>query len=238
MRNKQWIALTGLCLLLGACAGRPSQAQLDETKQQAVYASDAAAWAKLTEWAQRQDPAAALALAEAYASPNTAKGWAAAVPWYRHAAEWGSGTAAFQLARLYAKGIGVAASAAQSSHWLNVAAERKHPGASCVLGLRAKEAGDLASAKHWFEQAAAGGSAEAMFQLGIAYQEGAGVKADARRAREWYERAAKLEMPAALQTLAMAYQSGDLGLPHDEIKATEMFNLAAHAAREFQSELF
>ncbi|POZ61447.1 tetratricopeptide repeat protein [Chromobacterium alticapitis] len=238
MFNRNLIPLAALCLALLGCAGRPSQAQLDEAKQQAVFAGDAAAWSHLVEWAGARNPAAALSLAEAYAAADTPKGWAQAAPWLQRAAEWGSGPAAFRLARLYAKGVGVAASRAQSSHWLHVAAERENPGAACVLGLRAKEAGDMSTAHRWFEQAAAGGSAEAMFQLGIAYQEGQGVKADIARARGWYEKAARLEMPAALQTLAMAYQSGDLGLPRDEIKASELFNLTAHAIHDFESEVF
>ncbi|MBM2883371.1 sel1 repeat family protein [Chromobacterium phragmitis] len=238
MQKIIWIAAAAFCLALCGCAGRPSQAELDAAKQQAIYASDGAAWARLNDWANQHDPVAARSLAEAYAASGTPQAWSQAAPWFQRAAEWGDGLAAFRLAKLYAKGLGVKPSRAQSNHWLHVAAERQQADAACVLGLRAKDAGDVMAAKQWFEQAAAHGSAEAMFQLGIAYQEGIGVPADAKRALDWYERSAKLEMPAALQTLAMAYQAGDLGLPRDEIKASEMFNLAAHAIHDFESEVF
>ncbi|OHX20062.1 hypothetical protein BI344_15315 [Chromobacterium sphagni] len=230
-------AIAALSMLAG-CAGKPSQAKLDDTRQHALFARDAAAWQRLEDWARNDDPDAQRTLAEALSSDGGMAGWRKARPWYQAAAERGDALSAFRLARIYAKGLGAAADAGQSARWLALAAQRKQADAACMLGLRAKDGGDAAAARGWFELAAQQGSAEAMFQLGIAYQEGLGVAADQPRARGWYEKAARLEMPAALQTLAMAYEGGDLGLKKDPAKAAELFNLAAHAIHDFESALF
>ncbi|OHX14453.1 hypothetical protein BI347_13780 [Chromobacterium sphagni] len=224
--------------LLAGCAGKPSQAELDDARQHAVFVHDAAAWQRLEEWAGDDDPAAQRTLAEALSSAGGIEGWRKARPWYEKAAAGGDAWSAFRLARIYAKGLGVAVDAGESGRWLTLAAQRRQPDAACMLGLRAKDGGDARAAWQWFELAAQQGSAEAMFQLGIAYQEGLGVAVDLPRARGWYEKAARLEMPAALQTLAMAYEGGDLGLTKDPAKASELFNLAAHAVHDFESALF
>ncbi len=236
--NMSWIAAVAAVSILAGCAAKPSQAQLDDARQHAQFANDAAAWRQLEDWARNDDADAQRALAEALASDGGMAGWRKARPWYQAAAERGDALSAFRLARIYAKGLGVAADAGQSDRWLALAARRRQADAACMLGLRAKDGGDAAAAGSWFELAAARGSAEAMFQLGIAYQEGLGVAVDLPRARGWYEQAARLEMPAALQTLAMAYEGGDLGLKKDPAKASELFNLAAHAIHDFESALF
>ena len=49
---------------------------------------------------------------------------------------------------------------------------------------------DYAQARQWYEKAAVGGIAAAMFNLGRAYENGEAVPMDHHRAREWYEKAA------------------------------------------------
>ncbi|UTH72997.1 tetratricopeptide repeat protein [Chromobacterium sp. IIBBL 290-4] len=235
MKRMSWLLL---CCALSACAGKPTQAELDDARQHALFARDADAWRKLKQWAQSGDPAAQRALADALVNPGSPAAWRDAAPWYRQAAEQGDAESAFRLARMHGKGLAGEKNAAQSAYWLGRAAQGGQPDAACLLGLRAKDRGDQATARGWFARAAAKGSSEAMFQLAIIYQEGLGVRPDRAKALDWYQRAAKLEMPGALQTLAMAYQDGDLGLPRDAIKAGEMFNLAAHATHEFESQLF
>lgn len=50
---------------------------------------------------------------------------------------------------------------------------------------------DHAQARHWFQKAAADGSAAAMHNLGAMYEHGHGVAQDYAEARGWYRRAAK-----------------------------------------------
>lgn len=234
--------ISAMALGLGACSNKPSQAQLDDTRQHALFARDPAALQQLERWAAADDADAQRTLAETLAEPATPEAWRKARPWFERAARLGDAHSAFRLARIYAKGLGTPVNPALSEQWLVIAADRKQADARCLLGLHAKSPvngkPDLARANHWFELAAEQGSAEAMFQLGIAYQEGIGVVRDIAKARDWYEKAARKEMPAALQTLAMAYENGDLGVKQDHIKASELFNLAAHAVHDFESELF
>jgi hypothetical protein len=49
---------------------------------------------------------------------------------------------------------------------------------------------DYAKARDWYEKAADGGNPDAMFKLGVIYQNGQGVALDYAKAREWYEKAA------------------------------------------------
>jgi len=49
---------------------------------------------------------------------------------------------------------------------------------------------DYATARHWWEQAAAQGHASAQYRLGVLYQKGRGVPQDAATAREWFEKSA------------------------------------------------
>ena len=42
----------------------------------------------------------------------------------------------------------------------------------------------------WYKKAAAGGNAEAMYQVGRAYENGSGVREDVQQAVNWYDQAA------------------------------------------------
>jgi TPR repeat protein len=49
---------------------------------------------------------------------------------------------------------------------------------------------DYATARHWWEQAAAQGNARALYRLGVLYQKGRGAPQDDATAREWFEKSA------------------------------------------------
>jgi len=71
-----------------------------------------------------------------------------------------------------------------------------------LLGLLCLKGGgiphDHAQARHWFQKAAAAGSAAAMHNLGAMYEHGHGVAQDYAQARGWYRRAAEAgHAPAA-----------------------------------------
>jgi TPR repeat protein len=64
---------------------------------------------------------------------------------------------------------------------------------------------DHAQARHWFQQAAAAGSAAAMHNLGAMYEHGRGVAQDYAQARGWYRRAAEAcNAPAAERLYRLA----------------------------------
>jgi len=72
---------------------------------------------------------------------------------------------------------------------------------------------DHAQARHWFQKAAAAGSAAAMHNLGAMYEHGHGVAQDYAQARGWYRRAAEAgNAPAAerLYRLAAPVPNGQL----------------------------
>ncbi|MBR4877012.1 MAG: SEL1-like repeat protein, partial [Rhodocyclaceae bacterium] len=60
---------------------------------------------------------------------------------------------------------------------------------------------DYARARHWFEQVAAQGHAQAQFHLGELYEHGAGVARDDVQARRWFEQAAAQHHARAKQHL-------------------------------------
>ncbi|MCX5728575.1 MAG: tetratricopeptide repeat protein [Nitrospirae bacterium] len=49
---------------------------------------------------------------------------------------------------------------------------------------------DYATARHWWEQAAAQGNAAAQYNLGVLYKKGRGAPQDDATAREWFEKSA------------------------------------------------
>jgi TPR repeat protein len=61
---------------------------------------------------------------------------------------------------------------------------------------------------------AAGGDAEAQFQLGFRYAHGGGVPKNIRKAQEWYLKAARQGHPVARKTLGYMYAAG-IGTPED-----------------------
>lgn len=65
-----------------------------------------------------------------------------------------------------------------------------------------------------------------MKNLGICYENGAGVAKDPERAVEWYEKAAQLGHASAMCCLGFCYKDG-VGVPKDEEKAAELFQQAA-----------
>ena len=67
------------------------------------------------------------------------------------------------------------------------------------------------------------GDARAQATLGIAYQDGNGIKRDDRAAAYWFGAAAAQGHRAAQYALASMYEEGDGGLPRDKAKATELY---------------
>lgn len=74
--------------------------------------------------------------------------------------------------------------------------------------------------------AAEAGDAAAQFQMGVAYDNGYGVRRDLTEAAKWYERAAEQGHAAAQTSLGSLYENGE-GVPQDYSRAIELYRKAA-----------
>jgi len=70
------------------------------------------------------------------------------------------------------------------------------------------------------------GDVEAQFNLGVMYDEGAGVDQDLAIAADWYQKAAEQGFIDAQANLGLMYYRGQ-GVPRDHEKATDWFRKAA-----------
>lgn len=152
------------------------------------------------------------------------------------AAKNGEQEAALDLGRFYFHGRpGERPDYAQARAWLDTIADQL-PAAAYYLALMDKNALagpiDLGKASVELKFAAKGGVPDALFLLGNAYRSGIGIAKDDTQAVHCFQQAAAQEHPGALLALALAYQHGEMGLPHDERQAHQLFALAHDAAQD------
>lgn len=152
--------------------------------------------------------------------------WVEAEKWLRKAADQGHAEAQFYMGRICSFGIGLPAKKPDESRvWFTKAAEQGHIPSMLALD-RYREVAEL-------------GYAEAQYELGKQYEEGAGVSLDEGEAMAWYLKAANntktysehiLEHPSSKAAYAIAkmYEEGR-GVPKNDetalawiIKAAEM----------------
>jgi peptidoglycan hydrolase-like protein with peptidoglycan-binding domain len=120
------------------------------------------------------------------------------------------GEARYARAWNYQSGKGVKANLAEAAYWYALAGGDGYARALTNLGtMTASGWGtnkpDPAAARLMWWAAAVRGEAIAMYDLGVLYERGIGIAADAARAKAWYERAAAHNHPearAALKRLA------------------------------------
>ena len=80
------------------------------------------------------------------------------------------------------------------------------------------------------------GDAEAQFNLGVMYDEGAGRTRDLGKAAEWYQKAAEQGFIDAQTNLGMMYMSGH-GVPADRDVARQWLQQAAEQGDDEAAEL-
>ena len=85
---------------------------------------------------------------------------------------------------------------------------------------------DFATARKWYEAAAAQGNVSAMVDLGQLHYLGHGTPQNYARAAEWFAKAAEKGHPRAINNLGMAYLDG-MGVEMDRKKAGQYFIRAA-----------
>ncbi|MBP5294436.1 MAG: SEL1-like repeat protein, partial [Lachnospiraceae bacterium] len=101
-----------------------------------------------------------------------------AAEWYRKAADRGHAEAQYRLGRIYENGDGVSMDLSQATEWYRKAADRGH--AEAEQALKTAE----------MKMKAQNGDATAQYELGMAFENGDGVKQDDSKALEWLGRAA------------------------------------------------
>src|SRR5215472_12703233 len=145
-------------------------------------------------------------LGRAYAANQQMKEAAAA---YRKAADKGSSAAMVELGTLLTNGAGVQKDEAQGRQMLQRAAAAGNPrGAVTLADSAGGTPSDPAEARALLENAAAANSAEAQFQLGVMYAEGAGGPKDDAAARALFEKAAAQNHAQALDWMGAFVLSG------------------------------
>ncbi len=169
--------------------------------------------------------------------------WYEAARFFRKAADAGYAPAQFELAHLYADGLGVTRSLKQAVYWYGKAADQGDAEAENNLGsLYAQGRGvhrSVSRAAHWYGLAAAQGDPGAISNLGVMYLRGKGVKRDPARAFELFLRAAQMGYAAAQNYVAMMYANGQ-GVGRDYIWAYAWLDLAAKeisGARQLRDEV-
>lgn len=93
-------------------------------------------------------------------------------------------------------------------------------------GYQSYLAGDYEAAFQEWLPLAKLGDVEAQYNLGVMYDEGAGVEVDLASAAEWYRKAAKRGFKDAQTNLGIMYLQGQ-GVERDISKAAHWFQLAA-----------
>ncbi|OIQ86529.1 localization factor PodJL [mine drainage metagenome] len=204
-----------LCAPLAARAAPAPQASID-----------ARAWAAA---AERGDATALARLRSAARAGNAAaenwygiyrvdvdRDYAAAAPWFHHAAVQGDAEAQYSLAVLYTNGLGVPRDVARALAWYRRSAEQGYARAQNNLAwFYANGQGvarDLSRAADWYRKAAEQGNAKAQLSLGLLYLDGAGLPKDAAQAKQWLSRAAA-QGDAQAQRALVALASPIAGAP-------------------------
>ena len=136
-----------------------------------------------------------------------------AVQWYRRASARGSETAAFGMGLAYRYGRGVRRDLRTAIAWFDLAARRGSASAAADLGFLYWKTGRNREAFQYDLRAAKSGDVTAEYNLGVDYDNGLGVKADARKAFFYYEQAAEQGYAPAERAVADAYDAADVVAP-------------------------
>ncbi|MBS7555065.1 SEL1-like repeat protein [Ancylobacter dichloromethanicus] len=154
-----------------------------------------------------------------------------ASPALRGAALGGDLGAAFEIARRFMEGEGVAPSPAHAAQWYAFASAQGSAPATYRLGMLYEKGADgvprdVARALALYEQAAGAGNVAAMHNLGVLLASGDAGAPDYGAAAQWFTRAAERGVRDSQYNLAVLYARG-LGVPTSAADAWRWFALAA-----------
>ena len=167
--------------------------------------------------------------------------FAAAVSWYRMAADQGNADAQCALGGLYRQthvvGRRMESEPVESAKWYHMAAEQGHADAQNACGeCYATGSGvkkNPVEAAKWFCKAAEQGNARAQYSLGMAYAVGAGVEKDPKEAVKWVRKVVADEKNNFFRSspqyfLGLCYAYG-YGVEKDKKEAIGWFRKVADA---------
>jgi hypothetical protein len=147
-------------------------------------------------------------------------------------AERGDVDAEYNVGALYDSAIGSLRDPTKAARWYGVAAEHRLAIAGLALARLARrgESGTVNrdQALQQIKAAAYKGSADAQYELGVAFDRGDGVTQNFATAASWYQRAADQGLATAQYNLATLYDEG-LGTAKDPQRALYWYRKAAEA---------
>ena len=227
MRKIGTIAL--LALLLGASVAEPALAGPLEDGVAAYEKHDYTTAVKLFQQVDT-DRHAQFYLARIYdeGGYGVSKDPAAAVLWYRKAADQGSGAAQNNLGVAYKHGEGVTKDYAEAVKWYRKSAEngddygQVNLGEMYMSGLGVEE--NKVEAMKWYRLSAAQGQERAQYKLGEMYRSGDGTMQDYAQALEWFRKSADQDYSRAQEALARMYREGQ-GTKKDLVQAHKWLNI-------------
>jgi len=171
-----------------------------------ITKSDIATAIKFCKMASASSRRALYQLGRAYAANRQT---AEAIGAYRKAADKGNTSAMVELGVMYGTGAGVAKDQAKARELFERAAKAGNPrGVTNLAAIDGGTAANPAEVRAMLAKAAEANSAEAQFQLGLMYVQGAGGPKDDTAARALFEKAAAQNHPGALEWLGAFAQSG------------------------------
>lgn len=156
--------------------------------------------------------------------------YAAAMKWYRQAANQGDVTAQHYLGVLYFNGQGVPKDYVEAMSWFRKAADQGSVAAQRTLGTL-YTAGEgvqqnYGEAMKWDRMAADQGDAQAQHDIGMIYLDGRGVQENDGLAMLWFRRAADQGHAASLYDVGFLYDKGK-GVQQDYVEAMKWYRKAA-----------
>ncbi len=140
--------------------------------------------------------------------------------WLTQSAEQGYATAQYNLAVELWKSQNLE----QALYWAEKAKQNQFPMADDILGLIYIGKKEYGLARTYLEQSAQLGNGNSMYNLGLLYQNGTGVKQDLETALSWYQKAADNGSVAAYVNLGVLY--GKEGKFYSPEKSREYLELA------------
>ena len=168
-----------------------------------------------------------------------------AIAWYRKAADQGSALAQYAMGNFYATGRGVTRDMDQAIQWYQKACAQHQAEAEDALGKIYLVPTDgygnkylnYPEARRLLQLAVADGSVPAMNDLGVLYDNGYGVPANAQEAVKWYQQAADYGDAKAQGNLGQLYFDGR-GVPLDLVQAYKWLKLGTRQGNPMASVIF
>ncbi|KZN69219.1 tetratricopeptide repeat protein [Pseudoalteromonas luteoviolacea] len=155
---------------------------------------------------------------------RTDKGYETAQKLLLNAAYYGEAKAFCGLGRVY-QNAGKLKNVVKAAEYFRVSYSRGYKACAFELGyLHHKITNDFKLAHHWYGKAVSAGSADAMNNLGMMYNNGEGTDLDFVKAKQYFERAAELGSQLSFGNLGRLYEMGE-GVEQSLEQAIEYYEL-------------